>query len=157
PEVFFVKSSSQDQLAFYGRTDRRPAWLEEDRISEQTFPVTIGHSSTVARQILDRVKEDAEAGQEFSVFDLTLPPAPRDRRSYQVIASMTYEDLFRERPRTIVGFMVDLDWIRTHYVPNIVIEVSRTPNVRRDVTYTILDEGNERVAGTQLDDRSPMS
>jgi len=153
PEVFFVKSSLQDQLSFYGRSDRRPAWLEEDRTSEQTFPVTVGHNSRVGRQILDRVKEDAETGQQFSVFDLAL----RDGRSYQVIASMTYEDVFRERPRTIVGFMVDLDGIRTNYVPNIVAEVSRTANLRRDVAFTILDEREGRVAGAPLDTRSPMS
>jgi signal transduction histidine kinase len=168
PEVFFVKSSLQDQLSFYGRSDRRPAWLAEDRTSEQTFPVTAGHNSTVGQKILDRVKEDAETSQQFSVFDLALPPQRAEQRgpgaaaipdghAYQVIASMTYADVFRERPRTIVGFMVDLDWIRAHYVPNLVAEVSRTENSRRDVVFTILDEHDARVAGAQLDTRSPMS
>src|SRR5262249_53409060 len=56
PEVFFVKTP-RDEMLFYARSERPPTWLES-RFSEQVFPVTTGHNSTVARQILDRVKED---------------------------------------------------------------------------------------------------
>ncbi|HWW86762.1 MAG TPA: HAMP domain-containing sensor histidine kinase [Vicinamibacterales bacterium] len=152
PEVFFVKSSPSDRMDFYGRSDRTPAWLE-DRTSEQTFPVTVGHNSTISRQILDRVNEDVETSQQFAVFDLTRA----DHRGYQVVTFITYEDVFREKPKTLVGFMVDLDWIRRQYVPNVIAQVSRTANLRRDVAFTILDEHEERVAGVLLDPRSPMS
>ena len=152
PELFFVKTSPQDQIDFYGRSDRPPVWLE-DRTSEQTFPVTVGHNSHLSRRVVDRIKQDVETSQQFSVFDL----AVGDDHSYQVIALITYEDLFREQPRTIVGFMVDLDWIRSHYVPTIAAQVSRTGNLKRDVAYMILDDRGERVAGIPLDSRSPTS
>ena len=152
PEVFFVKSSTEPQMYLYGRSDRPPAWLE-DRTSEQTFPVTAGHNAAIGRQILDKAREDVESSQQFSVFDLSLA----DQKSYQVVAFITYEDVFREKPKTIVGFMVDLDWIRRQYVPNVVAQVSRTANLKRDVAFTILDAREERVAGVQLDPGSPMS
>jgi signal transduction histidine kinase len=152
PELFFVKTSPQDQIDFYGRSDRPPAWLE-DRTSEQTFPVTVGHNPHLSRRVLDRIKQDVETSQQFSVFDL----AVGDDHSYQVIALITYEDLFREQPGTIVGFMVDLNWIRSHYVPTIAAQVSRTGNLKRDVAYMILDDRGERVTGIPLDPRSPTS
>jgi signal transduction histidine kinase len=145
PEVFFVKSSPRSEMLFYARSERPPLWLESRR-SEQVFPVTTGSNSSVSRQIADRVAEDIATSRQFSVFDL----AVGDHR-YQVVVLITYEDVYRESARNIVGFMVDLAWIRANYVPTIVAEVSRTAGLKREVSFAIIDDRNEPVAGGTAD------
>ena len=152
PEVFFVKNPAREEILFYGRSDRLPTWFES-RAPEETFPVTESQVPKVGRKILERLNEAVETSDQICVFDFALS----GDRHYQVIGLITYDDAFREQPKTIVGFMVDLGWIRDNYIPNLVAQVARTPSVTRDVEFGILDDHNSPITGADGESTFPTS
>ena len=94
----------------------------------------------MARAILDRVRSDARQARRFSTFEITL-----GRARYQVIARLFYRDPFRERIERVVGFTVNLPWVREHYFPGMAQQVTR---IEHAGTLAIVDDRGLPVDGT---------
>ena len=68
-----------------------------------------------------------------------------DGTAYQVIAKLFYNDAVRGDLEAIVGFTVNLEWVRQHYFPEITEEVGRIAGVS---SLAVRDDKGAHVAGT---------
>ncbi len=141
PESFFAwqEGSPDASLLFFNRSDRPPNWMPAGN-SLDRFPVSIRQEPGVARAILDRVRSDARQARRFSTFETTL-----GRARYQVVAQLFYRDPFRERLERVVGFTVNLSWVREHYFPGMAQQVTR---IGRAGTLAIVDDRGLPLDGT---------
>ena len=154
PEAFFAwrREMTYDKTVFFYRVDRIPPWLE-NRASDTAFPVLIGRQPEIGTEVLRRVAADAAASRGLSVFTLTL-----DGRSHQVIAQPTYDDVYRQRLSAVTGFAVDLEWVRTHYFPELakqVWSIRRAPEA--GLAMQIQDHARHVVAGSTFNDRMNLT
>jgi signal transduction histidine kinase len=153
PDAFFAWRSAapSDRVTFFYRAERPPAWLPADS-SGMTFPVLIARQPQVSEALMRRVTLDASAGRSLAVFEYEL-----SKRQYQVIAQLTYDDVYKQRLASATGFVVDLDWVRTHYFSDLgrqVWNIGRAPEA--GLVMQIRDGGKRLVAGSPLDDGSPL-
>jgi signal transduction histidine kinase len=141
PESFFAwrGESSDSSVVFFDRSDRRPEWTPADG-RQNRFPVTIRHEPAVSRAILERVRVDVRQARRFSTFEIGLGGS-----QYQVIARLFYRDPFREEIDRVVGFTVNLAWVREHYFPAMAKQVAL---IGRGGALAIVDDRGLPVAGT---------
>ena len=121
PEVFF-EWRSVDTLAaatFYVRADRYPHWIPDD-LPPSGFPVASFVKPSISRQLLDRIEQDALLGRNYSIFDVTIGTS-----TYQVVTLLTFANPYRDRLTSVLGFMVDLAWVREHYISSLTTLVAR--------------------------------
>jgi signal transduction histidine kinase len=118
---------------FYSRADRPPGWLPKP--DERTiFPVVLSTDRSVGRQLLDRIDQSAAEGRPFSTFDWPSPSG-----SHQVIAQITYRDTMPEQIESFVGFVVDLEWVRRYYFPELVAQVLKMQGPDAGLTMGVFD------------------
>ncbi len=140
PESFFVwrRGAADGTATFFNRSDRQPSWLVPSQ-APTPFPVVVGHDAAIAGVILDRVRADGRLGRRFSVFEMQLGGT-----HYQVVARIFFADTFRQSVDGIVGFTVNLPWVRRHYFPDVVQQVSR---IGGGLPVAIADANGRTVAG----------
>lgn len=119
PETFFAwkRGAQNTEAVLFYRADRRPPWAANDH-GETVFPVITAHEPNIAAEVLGRIAADAARGKDLSFFETTL----KGTRS-QVIAQLIYADNYRETLSSVVGFIVNLDWIRQHYFSDLTQQV----------------------------------
>ena len=142
-EAFFSWRDVPDEdVVFYSRVERRPAWLSGT--AETTlYPVNTGSDRRVGRRLLQRLQADAQQGRRFSAFVMRIGSV-----DYQAAAVITYADAAHEHPIALMGYLVDLAWARTHYFGELIAQVSAIEGADRAVHFAILDEEGRTVAGT---------
>jgi signal transduction histidine kinase len=133
PELFFAWRGSESDAAvqFFVRADRVPSWIAH-RSTQDRFPVLIETAPEAARPLFGRVMRDVAERRQFSVFDLAI-----QQTTYQVVARLQYRDPFREEPQLIFGFMVNMDWVREHYFPQVAREVARIVRGNSDLVFSM--------------------
>jgi signal transduction histidine kinase len=151
PEVFFIKRHPENGVLFYGRTSRHPTWLKDAALGSRS-PVVWARQPAVSDRLMNRIDKDAQFGRRFSVFEMLVAG-----KRYQVIALVSYQDSFRERPASVVGFMVDLEWVRANYFKNVLTQIAHIGGETSGVNLTILDEHGLLVAGSNLTPTSTPS
>jgi signal transduction histidine kinase len=141
-ECFFAASGTpSNQLEFYSRAERMPAWLPAlSRPSD--YPVVLSTQTEVASRLASRVMKDAAQGRGFSVFDLEIASTP-----YQIVTVISYADALKERPRGILGFMVNLTWTRAHYFEGLTDIVSNIEGGPEGLRFAMADEAGAPVVG----------
>lgn len=142
PESFFAWTDDRDldELVLFNRSDRRPPWTATDP-GRSRFPVVIESAPLISRTILTRVMEDVAVGRRLSAFEVSL----NDTR-YQVVASLKYRDVFRERVSEVVGFTVNLHWVEDHYFAELTNQVKEIGG-GAGLTFAVIDGTGRRVAG----------
>jgi signal transduction histidine kinase len=135
PESFFAwrRSGSPGSVVFLNRSDRLPFWTSP-REGQDPFPVAVVHEPAVAARLLDRVAKDARQEHRYSVFDL-----PIGDHRYQIVARLQYADPYRRQLSTVFGFMVNLDWAKQHYFPDMAGEIERITRENARVALSIVD------------------
>jgi len=142
PESFFAwRSASHLPLTFFNRANRGPAWVPHPPPPNR-YPVVIEPTPAVGDAIFDRLQRDAVAGRRYAVFETTL-----GGQRYQVVARLEYEDPFRDRLESVLGFTVNLDWIRRAYIPEISRQVGSIGSAGVDLDVAVLDEADHAVFG----------
>jgi len=148
PEAFFAWKrgvQNSDAVLFY-RADRRPPWAAADN-GEAVFPVITAHEPQVATEVLGKIAADASRGKDLSFFESTL----KGTRS-QVIAQLVYSDNYREHLSSVVGFIVNLDWIRQHYFSDLTQQVWNIGHgTETGLAMQITDASGALVAGNPGD------
>jgi signal transduction histidine kinase len=146
PEAFFSwrGSPSPDSVIFYSRPERRPGWLT---VADRTkmFPVVVGREDGLAARLIDRIAKDSAQSRRFSVFDLDVNGSP-----HQIVALVSYADSLRERPASVLGFMVNLEWVRHEYFKALTAQLSRMADSEGAIELTVLDDGKQPVAGPEM-------
>jgi signal transduction histidine kinase len=144
-EAFFSWRSTADEgVVFYSRTERRPPWVSS-AVHAALYPVATSSDQHLSRQLLDRITLDTQQGRRFSAF--TLPISGSD---YQVVASISYGEPTRQRPLSVIGFVVNLRWVREHYFSELAGQVSAIEGSDRSVRFAILDDRGQAVVGTPV-------
>jgi signal transduction histidine kinase len=143
PESFFAWRglATPASITFFNRSDRRPAWMLEGA-GPYRFPVLVEYEPSVARALLERIREDVAAGRRFSTFETSLGGQP-----YQVVARMLYRDALRQQLEAVFGFTVDLAWAREHYFSELTRQVARISGTPGGLSLAVLDEKGRRVTG----------
>ncbi len=141
PESFFAwrSAAAAGRLSFLNRADRRPAWIAEDD-GQSRFPVLVGGGEVgVERALRESLERDVRRGRAFSIFDLSIGGAP-----YQVVARLYYRDAYCERLDGIVGFTVNLEWVRRHYFPAVAGQLA---SIVGGMPFAIVDERGQSITG----------
>ncbi len=147
PEVFFSwrASTNPTSVVFYSRAERRPSWLSSLDPAD-TIPIVAGREPRVAARLVERVMKDVTQGRRSSVFDMPLAGS-----KYQVVAALSYTDALQERPATVLGFMVNLDWVRGSYLRDLTAQVARIEGRDDDLDFAVLDQLGTPVVGDLTD------
>jgi signal transduction histidine kinase len=141
PESFFAwrRGTPDSSLVFFDRSDRRPAWTAVDA-GQDRFPVTVRYEPSISRAILTRIQADVAQARRFSTFEFAVSGG-----RYQVVARLFYRDPFREQIDRVVGFTVNLAWVRERYFPAMATQVAR---IEHGGKLAIVDERGLPVAGS---------
>jgi signal transduction histidine kinase len=147
PEVFFATRGTPvpDSLTFYSRAERPAAWLL-GRGEPTRFPVVLATDAAVSHLLLHRIRRDGADGRRVSTFDITLKGV-----SYQAVALLSYADDVREHLEAVVGFVVNMEWVREHYFRDLAAQVVQIRGVDTGLALAIVDTRGVTVAGTTAD------
>jgi signal transduction histidine kinase len=154
PETFFAwrAGAPSANAVLFNRSDRRPTW-SQGQVSPGSFPVSIERNAPVADAILASIARDVTETRALSVFTVALNGQP-----YQVVAVLTYGDVYREHLSGVVGFTVNLSWVRQHYFSGLARQVwSIGPGADLTLAFNISDDQNRLVTGVRIDDNSPLT
>lgn len=145
PESFFTwrVGAPPAAVVFLMRTERRPPWIAPDERAG-AFPVVTGASVNTAERLLDRIRPDLAAGKPYSVFSLSVGGV-----TYHVVARLVYADLLRLKPESVAGFLVNLDWARRVYFPEMAAQIARL-RPEHGVPVAIVDDRGALVAGARF-------
>jgi signal transduction histidine kinase len=153
-EAFFAsipRRNGQSHMTYYVRTDRMPPWLPS-AAGEVFFPVVPTQSLAADALLLPAVNRSALEGRQFATFDVRFNGLP-----YQIVAFLRYEDVTREQLASIVGFAVNLDWVRSEYFKEIVTQILRMQGPDPGLALRISDEAGATVAETAPTGDGPAS
>jgi signal transduction histidine kinase len=156
PETFFawhVSPSVPPRVVFFARADRRPAWVSFE-LREKPFPVVVGAEPGVAARLVERIGRDIALCRRFSVFDIDIAGSPS-----QVVAVISYADARRERAAAVMGFTVNIDWVRRFYLSDLTAQVNHLESDGGDLTLMIFDDHDQAVVGEGAlsDIRGPLA
>ena len=146
PESFFVwrDAGNGDGLTYvFNRADRLPAWHGVDRPTDP-YPVVVQRNPAVAGVLVEEAQRHAGYGRPSGVFE-----ADVDGRSYQVVVSFQYRADEPDRLRGLVGFTVNLDWVRERYFDELAHQINRIGSIPDDVSLAILDASRRTVTTTR--------
>jgi signal transduction histidine kinase len=120
PESFFIWQGEPDpaRMVFFNRSNRRPAWTL-GKADVPGFPVVTERNPEVARELQPGILQSVSRGRGFAAFEIT-----NRNTTYQVVAQITYRDAFHEDVLQTVGFIVNLEWVRSHYFNELTEQVS---------------------------------
>lgn len=154
PDAFFAWKHGEpfsSAVLFY-RADRQPAWathLESDTV----FPVVTAHEPEVAAELFAQIARDAAQGKDLSFFEGTL-----NQSRCQVIAQLIYTDNYRQQPSSVIGFTVDLEWIRKYYFSELTQQVWNIGHgAETGLVMQVTDAAGHVVAGNASDLAGPLS
>lgn len=133
PELFFVRSGTgpKASVQFLGRAERLPPWFTR-LAGNRPAPVALGTSPMVERLLLNRIARDITERHRYSIFDIQIENQP-----YQVVARLQYRDPYREESGLTFGFMVNLNWTREHYVPQVASQVARIAGADSNLVFAV--------------------
>ncbi len=149
PESFFAWRGGDDRAPrayFFNRSDRPPRWDAADR-SADPYPVTTLRDPVAPHALVVEALRRAEAGARFGLFEITI-----DERSYQVVVHYIHRGDGTEQSRSqlfgLVGFTVDLDWVRHEYFGQLIQQVRRVVGSDDSLELRIMDETDASVVST---------
>ena len=149
PESFFAwrHDFPTETAVFFNRHDRRPTWAPAEEIPS-LFPVVVERHADTARTIFEHVMRDAARGVELSAFQTTLAGT-----EYQIVAQLTYSDIFHERLAQVIGFTVNLPWVQQRYFSQLTQEVlSIGQKFDPGLSVSVANSRGTIVAGAALSD-----
>jgi signal transduction histidine kinase len=158
PEVFFA-SQLPLELNFLTRESRLPSWAAPGDMSNG---IRWFKNADVAGLLQARVVEDAGTGRQYSIF-----PVDIDGAEYQVVTRFLRGASSVESPMGVLGFLVNMDWARTHYFVPMLASILAGTNVMVEsqvvdptgVEFALLDRHRNAIAGRSRipDDRRPTT
>jgi hypothetical protein len=137
PDSFFSWTGGLDgsgTLYVFNRADRPPSW-HKGGIQPAGFPTTLLKDPPELADMVQSVRKQTALRVRFTLFETWIGGHP-----YQVIARPVYAPGSRTSLRGIVGFTVNLDWVRAHYFSELTAELSRVIVARGSIVLEVLDE-----------------
>ena len=151
PESFFVWTASgakHSESALFNRSDRPPEWAPANTAPEG-YPVTIT-ASEIADRLSNLARGTGEARSRFAFYHTTIGEKP-----YQVVARKYYSSDSNKDAVAVIGFTVNLAWVRQYYFPEVISQVEHIGGRTEPsaISWRILDETDQVV----IDNGNPGS
>ncbi len=149
PESFFAWKDTSDGagLAYlFNRVDRPPAWHEATRLLGP-YPVDVVRDPSAIHGLVNEARRQAGFDHPFAVFETEVGGVP-----YQVVVNLLYRGDDRNTLFGLVGFTVNLDWVRRVYFQELIPEIARIGADPLEVSLQIFDESGQVVTSTQPED-----
>jgi signal transduction histidine kinase len=140
-----------DRMIFFYRTERRPRWLVAPA-PETAFPIALQHDRAIAHQLVPAVTDAAAHSRRISITSESLGGAP-----HQIVLQLFYADEYRQRLSVVVGFTIDLEWIRQEYFTDLVNEIWHIGQGRNSgLGLAIADAQGKPIAGSPVQGNAPL-
>jgi two-component system phosphate regulon sensor histidine kinase PhoR len=141
PESFFSWQHNRPQgVVFFNRANRYPAWMPQPT-EPHRFPVALVTNPPEAEALRERISAFSTGRFRYATFDMTLGGQP-----YQIVARLVYADPLQETLDSVIGFTVNLAWVRSSYFPDILSQVAPIAT-RGDLDIAVVDDTGTRVWG----------
>jgi signal transduction histidine kinase len=148
PDSFFswaAEGAGGDKgaLFVFNRTDRQPSWFAGNKeIAE--FPTTLLKDPPELADMVQQIRKQAPLRTRFILFETSIKGEP-----YQVVARPVYAAHSRTALQGVVGFTVNLGWVRAHYFNELTAELSRVVEGRNNVALEIFDENGALITSNK--------
>jgi signal transduction histidine kinase len=120
-ESFYVwtdREGPQGSTYVFNRADRKPGW-DDAPPPEDPFPVVFRRDPAAVQQVVAGARENAADGLRFSLQEISIRGV-----TYQSVAQLLYEGADGQaRLAAVVGFLVDIDWVRRHYFSDFIRQI----------------------------------
>ena len=144
PESFFSwQRDSPHGVVFFNRANRFPVWIPQPT-EPNRYPVALVMNPPQADALRDKVAEFSAARVRYATFETTLGGHP-----YQIVARLVYTDNLQETLHSVIGFTVNLDWVRQAYFPDIMSQVAPIATRGNSLDIAVLDDAGNRVWGRE--------
>lgn len=102
----------------FNRADRRPRW-DTAPPPEDPFPVVFRRDPAALRDLVARARGESANGLRFALAEVEVGGV-----RYQTVAQLMYEgEGSQARLSAVVGFLVDLAWVREHYFDDFIRQI----------------------------------
>ena len=145
PEFFFTWNGfKRDRPVTYmfTRADRAPAWYEPDPPGVP-YPVDVARDPSVLRDIVDSARAKTREQRPVAAFDATIDGTP-----YQIVVNFLYDGVYPAQLAGLVGFAVNLQWVRDVYFKELAFQIERIGGVADEMAFEILDDRGRPVTST---------
>ena len=147
PESFFSwQHNSPHGVVFFNRSNRLPAWMPPPA-QRDVYPVTLIRNPPGADGIRDKVAAFSGGRFRYATFEMDLGGQP-----YQIVARLVYADPLQEQLHSIIGFTVNLAWVRQSYFSDILSQVEPIATTGSDLNIAVVDDGGNRIWGLDAGD-----
>jgi signal transduction histidine kinase len=136
--VWNVPRRARGELYFFNRTERVPPW-DEDSPRGGWYPVNVRVNPEKPSRLVAESGSNAENAVPYSVIEGAIGSA-----RYQVVAHRMFSD--DGAIESVVGFTVNLQWVRAHYFGDLIDQVQRIGS-EGSVRLEVRDDMNRVVAG----------
>ena len=149
PESFF--SWTQDgphDVVFFNRSNRFPSWMPQPTEAHR-YPVALVTNPPSAEALKEKVDAFGAARFRYATFDMPLGGQP-----YQIVARLVYADSLQERLHSVIGFTVNLAWVRQSYFSDILSQVAPIATRGNSLDIAVLDDRGQRIWGRENGSRA---
>ena len=147
PESFFSwQHDTPHGVVFFNRSNRLPAWMPQPA-QRDVYPVTLVRNPPGAEGIRDKVAAFSSGRFRYATFEMDLGGQP-----YQIVARLVYSDPLQEQLHSIIGFTVNLAWVRQSYFSDILSQVEPIATTGSDLNIAVVDDGGNRIWGLDAGD-----
>ena len=149
PESFFSwQATKPGGVVFFNRANRFPAWMPQPT-EPHLYPVALVTDPPGAEVLRRHVDAYGASRFRYAAFDMTLGGEP-----YQVVARLVYADPLQEQLHSVIGFTVNLAWVRRSYFSDILSQVVPIATRGNTLDIAVLDDSGHRVWGRDNGDGS---
>jgi two-component system phosphate regulon sensor histidine kinase PhoR len=142
PESFFSWQHDQPHgVVFFNRANRYPAWMPQPTAPHR-FPVALVTNPPEAGLFREKIATFSAGRFRYATFDMTLGGQP-----YQIVARLVYADPLQETLHSVIGFTVNLAWVRSSYFPDILSQVAPIATRGNSLDIAVFDDSGQRVWG----------
>jgi signal transduction histidine kinase len=142
PESFFSWKSGDREVVFFNRVNRYPAWMPQTHESSR-LPVILVRNPPGAEELRQRINSYGAARFRYVVFNAEFAGQP-----YQIVARLMYTNPLQEEPESVVGFTVNLAWVREAYFGDLLSQVTSLVDRGSSLEISVLDDNDQLVWGT---------
>jgi len=138
PDSFFSWTGSVDgkgALYVFNRADRPPLWHTGGGVQSTEFPTTLLKDPAELAHMTRLLRKQAALRGRFILFETNI-----GEEAYQVVARPVYAAGSRTDLRGIVGFTVNLSWVRAHYFSELAAQMTRVLTGRGSMVLEVFDE-----------------
>lgn len=144
PESFFSwQANTPHGVVFFNRANRFPAWLPKPT-EPNRYPVALVTNPPEAEALREKVAAFGAGRFRYVTFDMTLGDQP-----YQVVARLVYADALQEVLHSVIGFTVNLTWVRQSYFSDILSQVAPIATRGNGLDIAVVDDKGQRVWGRE--------